>query len=332
MTKRLLTTSAILLSFVVSQPVWSMNDQTGTHVAQVKRKITKGKVKTSAGELFYRDSGGTGPAVLCINSNSTDGRLFKNLMRENPDLRFVALDSPGGGKSFKTDSELTEEVCSFPGCARVILEGFDEVLRESKTEREGSDVKEKFFLVGISKGGHEALHVSAQAPDRVIGMVLSGTTPFPHFTSQEHASEVLGAAFKASPAGALTGKKENFTVEEARLYLEANGLDPSDPKMLKTAMETNGLSRALMFKTALANQRVDDIETLKMNTHIPVLILGGDQDMLINYDYVRGLGLPSHVEIEIVEGGNHTFVWNNPKLFNAHMTAFFSRIKLKSSL
>lgn len=315
MNKLLLITSALVLTLGTTQPVWSMAEEGKTKTSAVKRKITKGKVATQAGDLFYRDSGGKGPVVLCIHGNSTSSRLFKGLMRENPDVRFIAFDSPGHGKSFRPSDKLAENIYSFPGCADAIIEGIDKLKVQ------------KFSVLGISKGGHEAVNLYAAAPDRVESLMTSGTPYLPLFTTPEQMGAILGAAFKQTSAGALSGKAELFTPDEAILYIEANGLDSKDAKWIKTAQETDGRARALMFQSVLANQRVDEVKTVK-RANIPVLCLGGQDDAFVDYEYVKGLGLPSHVELQIVKGEGHSFVWNNPKRFNQIMMGHLAKKKV----
>ncbi len=306
--------------FVSAGPLWAM-EEVSDKTASVQRKIKKGKVMTQYGELFYRDSGGEGPVGLCLHGNSTSNRLFKRLMRENPDMRFIAFDAPGHRHSFRASELDAEKVYSFPGCATAYLQGLDEL----KIERVAC-------LLGISKGGHEAIHVYAQAPSRFDSLVTSGTPYLPLFTDQDHMGRVLGTAFKPHSAGALSGKGEAFTFEDAVLYLTANGLKPDDSKWIEIARGTDGQARALMFKSALANQRVDEVETLR-TASIPVLCLGGANDAFVNYEYVQGLGLPSHIEIQVVEGEDHSFVWNNPQLFSQLMKAHLGKLsKLQSDL
>ncbi len=124
---------------------------------------------------------------------------------------------------------------------------------------------------------------------------------------------------------ALTGKAENFTESEAREYLKANGLDIEEyPKMLHSAMKTDGRARACMFKSIITNQSVDEVETLK-NVKIPVLLLGGQEDAFVNYDYVKEIQWSSLVETQIIEREDHSFVWNNSKLFNTLMMKHLSK-------
>jgi len=313
MTKPLLIIISLALTLATSCPIGSMEDDVKNKIVT----ITKGYVQTSAGSLFYRDSRGIGPVVLCIHGNSTGSWLFKKLMRENPDIRFISFDSPGHGKSFRASEQMAEEIYCYSGCGKIFLEALDQAEFEVK----------EFSILGISKGGHEAINLYALAPDRIKSLILSGTPPIPLIRDSEHAGQIVQAVFKPNPAGNLSSKAENFTEDEAREYLTANGLNPAEhPKKVKMAEQTDGRARALMFKAAHANKRVDEVETLKAAT-IPVIILGGEDDALINYDYVRKMKWPPHVKIHIVQNEDHSFVWNNPKQFNEILMRYLSNDK-----
>ncbi|MBA3813831.1 MAG: alpha/beta hydrolase [Alphaproteobacteria bacterium] len=175
MNKILLLSSVLIFTLGEFQPLWSMNDDVKEYAPSVKRKIAKGCVQTKGGELFYRDSGGTGPVVLCIHGNSTDNWLFKRLMSENTEMRFISFSSPGHGKSFKASDQLAEGIYSFLGNAKIFLEALDQ---------DELRIKE-FSILGVSKGGHEAINLYALAPERVKSMILSGTPPFRIFLKMD---------------------------------------------------------------------------------------------------------------------------------------------------
>ncbi|MBM3468123.1 MAG: alpha/beta hydrolase [Alphaproteobacteria bacterium] len=306
MNRLLLLIPTVLILLATTDPTYSADDTDKGEIATVQRKITTGYVDTKTGRLFYRDSGGTGPVLLCIHGNSTGSWLFENLMNENSTMRLISFDSPGHGESFRASDDTATEIYTFPGCAKTLLEGLDQLMPGIG----------QFNVLGISKGGHEAINLYELARDRVRSLIISGSPPLPLFESESHAGEILSTAFKSIPAGALSGKGESYTEEEAKLYLKANGFEAAEVlKRVKAAMDTDGRARGLMFKSVFANQRVDEVKSLQ-EAKIRILMLGGEEDEFINYEYVKAKEWSPHIHIQIIKGKNHSFVWNHAKLFN----------------
>ncbi|HVV42374.1 MAG TPA: alpha/beta fold hydrolase, partial [Nitrobacter sp.] len=84
--------------------------------------MTSGNMATSAGKIAWRQSAGSGPAIVLVHGNSASTRAFTRQLDSalGETYRIVAFDLPGHG-----DSDNAAEPAStytIPGYARVLRE------------------------------------------------------------------------------------------------------------------------------------------------------------------------------------------------------------------
>ncbi|MBX9622133.1 MAG: alpha/beta hydrolase [Alphaproteobacteria bacterium] len=284
-----------LLAFHLSFPSFAMQD--GLEA--------EGHVSTLNGKLFYRDTGGKGPVLALFHGNSASSQIFEKLMKAGLPYRMIAFDSPGHGKS---DDFLNckESYCHL-GCARAFREGLDKL-------KIG-----KFSALGWSEGGHQAINLLYLVGDRMESLIFTGTPPLPHDPEL-----IFTLAFKDIPEMKLLGKEEKFNKEEALRFVECQGLDPNDvPFMIEAAMRTDGLARTLPLKIIMeGGERINEVETIK-RSKTPILILGGKNDIGVNYVYVQDLmkSFPENVKMHLLDGP-HAHLWTNSEEFNSRVDRF----------
>ncbi len=110
--------------------------------------------------LAYRDSGGTGPPVLCLAGLTRNGRDFDSLAAHlAPDYRVIRLDSRGRGGSEHAEDPLAEY--TVPVESRDALALLDH-LGIPRTA-----------IVGTSRGGILGMAMAAGARERVSALVLN---------------------------------------------------------------------------------------------------------------------------------------------------------------
>lgn len=113
------------------------------------------------GELFYRDSGGSGPVVLLLHGWMATGDLnwaatYGPL--EAAGYRVLALDHRGHGRGLRTSQPFRLEDCAADAAALLEVLDVDDAV-----------------LVGYSMGGPIASLAAHQHPERVGGVVLCAT-------------------------------------------------------------------------------------------------------------------------------------------------------------
>ncbi len=221
----------------------------------------------------YRESGSTdNPVLLLIHGNSVSSSSFEPLLnsRARGEFRLLAIDLPGHGLS---DRAMDPSTYSLPGYAKFLLEAIDVL-----------GVQPDFYW-GWSLGGHillEALHRLQSAR----GAILHGTPPFRNFDDlasaflpnpygqvmfQPDADESVLSGLAQSmfhPASAAAMERKNYIIDEYR---------KTDPD-----------ARSGLAQTVTQNLLIDEIQTIQ-NSSVPILLLHGEDDALINGDYLKKL-------------------------------------------
>jgi 3-oxoadipate enol-lactonase len=115
------------------------------------------------GELFVRDTGGDGPAVLllhgwCVSADLNWFRTYAPLAEAG--YRVLALDHRGHGRGLRTPVDFRLEDCGHDAAALLETLGV-----------------QRAAVVGYSMGGPIGSLLARDHPDRVSGLVLCATAP-----------------------------------------------------------------------------------------------------------------------------------------------------------
>jgi pimeloyl-ACP methyl ester carboxylesterase len=78
---------------------------------------------------------------------------------------------------------------------------------------------------------------------------------------------------------------------------------------------------------ASAANRKDGVETVAQLT-VPLAIVHGAEDQLVNVDYIRSLKMPTlwRDEVQVIEGAGHSPHWERPERFNALLADFVADV------
>ena len=143
--------------------------------------------------LAYEDSGGSGPAVLCLAGLTRNSREFSDLAAHlAPRYRVIRLDSRGRGRSEHALDPIAEYTIPVEaGDARALLDhlGLGRVA-----------------MIGTSRGGILGMVLAATAPDRLTCLVLDDVGPVVEKTGLERILDYVGidpgwADFSEAAAG-----------------------------------------------------------------------------------------------------------------------------------
>lgn len=220
----------------------------------------------------------------------------------------IAIDLPGLGNS--SAAERPDEVYSLPGYAKIVKE----VIAELKLR--------EFVLVGHSLGGHIALE-AVPLLTGLKGLLIFGTPPLgvpPDFEK----------AFLPNPNIALAFKAE-LTEEEVDLLASAILL-PQSPfyEILKNDIRRadGNIRTGLGASVFQAHLLRDELQVVK-DLSVPIAVLHGENELLVNEDYVRRTHFPTLWKgmVHLIPDGAHCPHIQNPPEFNRIFDLFIKDIE-----
>jgi pimeloyl-ACP methyl ester carboxylesterase len=261
-------------------------------------------IETSHGSIAFIDTAGTGVPVVMIHANSVCKESFKPQISALAGLRrVIAFDLPGHGASGNAVDP--RRTYSIPGYADALLEAL-----------KGLSV-DRFVAVGHSLGGHVVLEMLAKEAS-VDGALIFGTPPIANNL------DGLQAGFKPTPEMEYTGsavltEQQIGTVVELALGRGASG----DQFFLDAVRRTDGLARQYMIEAAIAGEGSNQRHTAETST-IPLAIINGENDTVINLDYIDSLhfanvwgGKPIRIQ-----NAGHALHWEQTRKFNEVLLRF----------
>lgn len=266
------------------------------------------KLTTKYGEIFIQDSEGQGAACMLLHGNSQSSNEFKQQFAAlGGKYRLIAWDLPGHGQSDKLANEKDYNIETYAEIGRLIIDNL---------------AMDLIALFGWSLGGHVAIEMIKNMGNKIQALMITGTPPC------ELSKEGFQKAFKWNPEISRLVTTENWTEEDAKLWINYGGLDAEKyQEAVDTALKTDGRSRTNMINhlSTRGDNQLIDIE----NFNGPVEIVIGGTDKHINNEYIR-----SHVKnlklfrgfIEL-PGVGHTPFLEQPSQFNQHFDEFMSKLK-----
>jgi len=258
--------------------------------------------------IAYYDNLGKGVPVLMLHGNSLSSETFLDQLESGllSDFRLIAFDLPGHGDSGPAPDP--EKGYSLPGFSALLLDLIEE-LRISEC-----------LLVGHSLGGHIILD-SLPGLQSAKGIMIFGTPPigFPPRMDQY---------FLPHPGLGILSKPE-LSNEDIHLFIEGCLKKGSDKtgmleKIFNQSLQefrqyyVDSLGKGLLF---------DEMKHLNEN-QVPVAVLHGEQDQLINPDYLQSLEIPNlwRGMVHMITDAGHSPQMENPAVFNKLLMEFIQVI------
>jgi pimeloyl-ACP methyl ester carboxylesterase len=256
------------------------------------------------GEILAQDSGGEGAPVVLLHGNSASSHAFERQLQGplGRTHRLIAFDLMGHGASANAADPAAYRL---PGHARTLL-ALVEALH-----------LEEAVFVGWSLGGHILLEAAPDLP-RAKGLLIFGTPPVRIPPAMDRAflpNPAMGAAFSA-----------DITPEQAEAFVAAQfapGFTDIPGFFLEDVLRTDGRARAGVAASVEPGAARDEVEVVAA-LKIPLAILHGEHDQLINGDYFASLTAPTlwRDGVQTIAQAGHTPQWETPAAFDAAVTAF----------
>ncbi|MFX1376383.1 MAG: alpha/beta fold hydrolase [Promethearchaeota archaeon] len=248
-------------------------------------------------KIFVHESEGREQSVLLIHGNSLSSKSFNKQLEGSLGKRFrlIAIDLPGHGDSAPAIDP--RETYSLPGYAKIVVSALEQL--------EFSNL----VLVGHSLGGHIALELIDMLVD-LKGVFIFGTPPLgiPPAVNQAY----LDPRFNPS----LLIKEGE---EVPQMFID--DFNNTDPK-----------ARNYMMRNTAKNNFKDEIEIVS-SMKIPLAIIHGTCDRLINLDYINKIELPTlwKNKVHIIENSGHSPQWETPDEFNSILREFLENLMKKNN-
>lgn len=263
-------------------------------------------VTTRHGWIAVSDTGGTGPAILCLHGNSACKEAFaRQFAAFQGSHRLIALDLPGHGVSDNADPEAAYNIPAYADVAGDVLAALG---------------VERPIVLGWSLGGYVGLELTARDPARFAGLCITGTSPLNIVPGD------FARGYDASSHLVLAGK-QYFTHAEQRAYAGSATapLSPDSAFLHANINRTDGRTRYYMITKLGVVDWPRQMRMLREGT-LPLAILNGSDDPFLNHGYIAGLdygriwtGAPHDIP-----SGKHAPFFNEAQAFNGSFAAFMA--------
>ena len=255
-------------------------------------------------QLAYRQSPGTGRPVIFVHGNSASSSTWQGILDGPVGQRYrcLAPDLPGHGRSAPAADA---GGYSLPGYA-ALLAGFADAAGAADA-----------VIVGWSLGGHIAIEASPGLPG-AAGYVIFGTPPV-------SGPAQLAEGFLPHPA-MTTAFTAEISEAEARAYAAASLAPGSElplDDMVADILATDGAARAGLQAGIGAGKFADEVGLIRGLT-VPVAVLQGEAEQLVNPGYLARLDIPSlwRGAVQVIPGAGHSPHLETPEAFTGLLTAF----------
>jgi pimeloyl-ACP methyl ester carboxylesterase len=246
------------------------------------------------GPLYFERQGATGTPMLFIHSTPDDHRLWLfQTARFSAWYRTIAVDLAGYGRSPAPQDGLT-----LADHAAACWETVDRV-------SDGGVI-----IQGNSVGSQVAMHMAAERPGRVLGLIISGTGYPP---PREPAARMKQLYEKEGVAPRHAQIIDHFAPEaQKRAYLRYYAEMPLELNNAATARSIVATNQALMNAPG---------EEFYLGLSVPTLIVSGTEDRSRPGAFELQKRIKGS-ELESIEGAGHACNIEAPAEYDAHCLRF----------
>lgn len=266
-----------------------------------------GIIRINDADMYYEDTGGSGPVVLFSHALLLDSRLFTpqvEALKEN--YRCISYEHRGQGRS---------------GDARKFAISMD-ALCADVVELIAKLQLGKVHFCGLSMGGFVGLRLAARHPELIRSLILCSTSAdgesfgrLLKYACLNAISFTLGPASVAKPVAAVIYGKSTYT-------------DPSRKEEYQALIRQVGDNRQSIWRAVngVIFRRSVFEELSKISA--PALIIVGEEDLCTVP--AKSLRLAKHIsgaQIVQVPKAGHAVTLEQPEIVNAEITKFLATLK-----
>ncbi|MBY8974863.1 alpha/beta hydrolase [Rhodobacteraceae bacterium NNCM2] len=257
--------------------------------------------------IAFSDTGGDGPAILCLAGLTRDRRDFEALAEHlSPDYRVVSMDYRGRGDSEWAKDPLTEYHPAIEG--RDAVELLVHLGIPSAT------------IIGTSRGGMIGMGLAAQAPQLVKALILNDIGPVIEAYGLERIMGYLGRplpyrTFEAAVAGlkvAFEGGMPTLTDEEWVAYAQRTFHEENEHPILSYDAKLREAVEAAMESSPADFWPIFEAVTC------PVLVLrGANSDLLADSTVAEMKARKPGTESALIPDRGHCPFLDEPEALDA---------------
>ncbi|WP_052418537.1 alpha/beta fold hydrolase [Pseudooceanicola atlanticus] len=255
---------------------------------------------------------GEGAPILIMHGGGLDHRHMLDALepafKNSSGWRRVYMDLPGHGKSIAHDS----------------VEGQDDVLSMISAFIDAAFDREKFAVIGESRGSYHAMGLAHTRPDDILGMMLIVADGMPGSSADwrpEHRTLVTmpdAESSQASPEAAarlsrLVVQRPDVLQKIERTKVPASAL--VDGRLAEKVRDNFNFSFDLADPTRVFDK--------------PCLVVNGRQDAMAGYqDMLDGIERYPRATLAVLDCAGHSLSWEQPELFKALTVNWLQRMSL----
>jgi pimeloyl-ACP methyl ester carboxylesterase len=246
---------------------------------------------------------GQGPSLLCLHGIGSSSASFAPQLDELAgDLRVLAWDAPGYGKSEDPDAPLD-------------LDGFADAAAEVLETRQTGPA----HVLGVSWGGVVAIRLAVRHPDLVRSLIVADSS--------------RGSGRTAAQVEAMTARVDELRTlgPDAFAARRAGRLvsDQAPAELVSAVEETMSASVRLPGYGYAAQSMADTDLTDELSAvRSPTLVLCGAEDTVTGIEESQAIagGIPDAVFVSL-QGAGHLANQESPDAFNAWVFAYVQIIE-----
>ncbi len=289
-----------------------MSDTTITNIKNKRGHLALAgsPVSVHGVELSVYDTGGRGPAVVCLHAAGHGSRDFEPLVqRMARTRRIVTLDWPSQGHSggdpvppdARRYAQLTLGVLDALGLGKVIL-------------------------LGCSVGGAAALTVAAEQPGRVAGLVLCNAGGLAKPTAIVRVFSTC-MSWMYGRAGSFPWLFACLFALKYRILLRGPNAARQRARIIAAGPEN---ADVLMRLWASFGRPVNDVRSLISDVHCPVWLAWARSDPFNSHHLIASALREFNAELTLFRGAHAPFL-EEPDAFHRALCVFLARADMPSA-
>ena len=251
-------------------------------------------------KIFYKDSGGRGPAVVLAHGFLMDCSMFDAQVAALSDkFRVVTWDERGFGQTEYDGKPFTYWDSAKDCLALMTHLGIDSAV-----------------VGGMSQGGFISLRAALTAPERVRALVLIDTA------ADVDSPEILAGYRQMVDTWVTHGPVDELVGVIANIIIASEQENP------RWIAKWKARAKELMVHPSACLLERDDVTSRLGEIKCPAIIIHGTNDNAISAERAEALrrGLKKSENIVWVEGAAHAANLTHPHIVNPPLRAFLERV------